>query len=77
MPKSMCVNGKHPEFGSLQNVVGFHASLFFEKCRKTYIYFRYTFDTFSIFDSINVATAFHTPINFPPSILEIYYGGGE
>lgn len=44
------------------NFVGFYESLLFEKCCTPYVYLHYADDTFSIFDSINDTTAFHTQL---------------
>lgn len=60
--------------------VGFHQSLLFERHSKPRVYLRYVDDTFSIFDSIDDANAFHTtqfPTFFSSFFSSVHYGDGE
>lgn len=52
--------------------VGFHQSLLFERHSKPRVYLRYADDTFSIFDSIDDANAFHAT-QFPSFLSSVHY----
>lgn len=49
----------------LANVVGFYESFLFENYYKLHMHLHYVDDTFSIFDSITDAEAFHTQLDHP------------